>query len=368
MINFILGLSVMWACTLEAFHHNIFGVQATKSILPKLWCKYTEKHTFNSLKHLSNIGSITEWLEKHKRHAYIFKHTSRSKLNFQYARSAIKRATGLVKLDTNTGMNYLFGYQNEAGQTYVLDFACNNVCFGYSWWFKVSNRLTANITFEEIYFSSGPYLCEEGHLDLMYAKPRHYNKFIPTAQDIEPCTSTRWQLHKKRYMISDFYFCGHHSSFTLFPESDHCSLSLTVYYGTYFVIDAIFSLLDNNIVYTKQVKWHNNFNSRMPQLLYVVHIHTHITQLIIWRFYIVKEKNFVLKIKLSSYLESSCKIFDGPGHLSPTLTVANGTVSTTTFQCLGEVLFPLKHNHIPMLRRSFVSFEANQYLKNIYGS
>ncbi len=67
-------------------------------------------------------------------------------------------------------MKYMFGYQNEVGQIYDLELTCNHVCFGYSWVFKVSNRLTANITFQEIYFSSGPYLCDEGHLDLMYAK------------------------------------------------------------------------------------------------------------------------------------------------------------------------------------------------------
>ncbi len=101
MINLYLMLCLLATadCTLDAFHHNIFQNMSTNGILPKVWHKNIQKHTFENLQFLSKIPRMTEWLERYKTQAQVFYRISRSKLNQQFGRTIIRKASGLVKMD-----------------------------------------------------------------------------------------------------------------------------------------------------------------------------------------------------------------------------------------------------------------------------
>ena len=251
-----LTLITAFVCITDAYLQNdIFSMITANTLIPKQWHKYIEKYLFSSLQHLNTTGNIAEWHKKHKKLIQLFANISESQISIQFQATFVKRATGLFKLHINRDLKKLFGYKNQANYLYDNDASCNFVCYGYHWIFQVHEKLTLNFTIQEIFFSSGPHLCQEGVLQLSYISQKfqkNQNSSLLNSEIEEPCRNDIEEL-RQGYKESDFYFCGHHSSFTIFPEENCLALSLLLHHETYFVIDFIFSVMDKNIVTTKQV-------------------------------------------------------------------------------------------------------------------
>ena len=290
MENLSFCLFTAIACVVGAtFQRDVFSMMAKSSLIPKLWHKYTQKVLFNNLQHSGSTTSVTEWYERLKFATQTFRHASRSATKAENKTTIVKKATGSLKLNKHEDFERLFGYKNMKGRNYV-DFTCNFVCFGYHWIFQLHDGFMLNITMQDVFFSSGPHLCSEGVLNLKYLDDTFLNKNGNVLQNDqkEPCD---WRI--ATHSGKDFSFCGHYASFSIFPSRSFLSLSLLIHHETNFVIDMIFSVMDNNIVATKAIAFSFTFT------LYPSYEYLYSVQLFTWRFYILERKMSVIKMNIS---------------------------------------------------------------------
>ncbi len=150
-------------------------------------------------------------------------------------------------------------------------------------------------------------------------------------------------------MMDPFVFCGHHSTFNLFPSFSKVQIVLLHSIVIKPKVLAFFSMIDQNVAHNVP------FSEQMQQRpVYYVSLREN-EQITVYS--IVVEKIFFIVVNVSQFVNKSFTIFDGPGVSAPVIVPQKNLYATSTFQC---VLLKFSTTIMVAGRYMFVSYKATQ--------
>ena len=337
---------------------SIFKEMMNNNLVPKIWQEYIFGNLCNFMVKSNEVKNFIHMLEKLQQKAHILKNASHLEVYAEAKGTVVKRASGMLTLFPR--FDAFLSYKNSKRCPESCNFP---LCIGYNWVFHLHHSLAANITIQELFFSSGLYFCKEGALKLKYL----YTSLNNTKDEdqIEPCwqytghwsQDETYRERTEKYTWdrqSKFMFCGYYSSFLIFVEETFFILSLLIKRETYFAVQIEFSVMDNNVVTLTNVSWMapflekyyvtlQNNNQLVPLHQYGMHTYVYSIDILSQMFIILveKTKKISLYLHFSSQRRRVVTVYDGPGKLSKTLKKdQNGKFETTTYQCVGEAIVP----------------------------
>ena len=174
--------------------------------------------------------------------------------------------------------------------------------YTYTWSFNLDKNISLNITFKSIYFTSRSEDCIGGNLAV-------YN------------------LRSKQ---EAFIYCGHHSTFSLYPKFNNINIDISVAESVFIILNASYSVMDidfvinNPIVYgfihSESVKLLSNHLIKSEHLL-----STYLIQVF---------RINSISLEYLNLLNYTTVVYDGPGFLSPIIKSNSGFYQTSTFHCM----------------------------------
>ena len=242
--------------------------------------------------------------------------------------------------------------------------------YKYSFTIDLDRRLSMNITFNDLYFSSTAVDCFKGNLTIYYAlvdlgggggaagacPPNriqffcfhiHFCRKVPTSEVgtpttarcppngkswIRPCYESTLDLGS-RYN-RPLYYCGYHSAQLVMCIPLLGNLRLTyLFMNLQYVIHALFAVIDVRLVqsYGIQYSLHMKLKSNIHSVsLLVIKSTQHIFSFLIN----VRKNCYVVVMEMAKKIV----VYDGPGLLSSKLQTKRGQFLCSTFQCFVQIL------------------------------
>ncbi len=177
--------------------------------------------------------------------------------------------------------------------------------------FKLSRKLSLNVTFEEIMFGSGAnnfvggnVACDTGHL------------FISS----HPQNNSR--------LSEDFTLCGHLSSFSVHPRFQAVYLLAKIYPSTRYHIFGEFQIQDKNLRLVISLTKHNE--RKVVGFLIIQSIWTLVT----FKIEVSKTKQLLLFMNRDICSSDKVLVLDGPGYQSPRVKQKANVYHLTSFHSL----------------------------------
>ncbi len=179
-------------------------------------------------------------------------------------------------------------------------------CIRFSWRFFLHQLLGVKLSFLKLYFSSGPFDCEMGHVVI-----------TNVAITVETTKTT------------EFIFCGQYPEFSIYPQDRRVQLDIRAENFIYHTVSLCFTVQDKDRV----------ANVKTSQLSHKTPIAIHLlnNNKLLMTFLIQVEKNRFILIKIlhSSLLHV---VFDGPAFGCNMLNMTYNMYRTSTFQSLLQIL------------------------------
>ena len=302
----------------------ILGVKGTlfdKEIKRKLfnstlksWHNYITSFLHRGAQELNSTqcAHIQDWLLNKLRFSTLFVKFSGQFIENTTNKSHIARATGRF-ISTSSEMINL-PLMKEAYEYYF-----------YLWTFHLDKMFGLNLTFINLYFSSGPKTCIAGNLSI---------------------TNQLQQYNPEKEGIT---FCGYHSQQTVYLNDDHIQIKMSLYIDTLYHVDTLFSVIDKDFVrsYTTPT---------VPKPLSLKSYHV-IKKIIIWQSYLITVNKFHhVTLSLSVDTLTKYQVYDGPGKMSSILASKNRSHCVcATFQCYVTLFSSL-------VEKKFITYNSEQLL------
>ena len=248
----------------------------------------------------------------------------------------------------NEGKHFMRSYSDNAYlqlATGTLSYSeKDNVRIPRMFSIKLAKFFSLNFTMEKLYFSSGPNHCLRGNLSFLEPTSR------PTAAN--------------HVFLS---FCGHYSRICVYPQFATFYMKIYISKTMLFLLDAIFSVMDRNIVTNgNTTKWNG------------IHVVSHIMikgEINIHNFMIQVSKTNQVMIRMATKFSEKYLVYNGPGFLSPIISPRDAAYHCSSFQCVLQILelqsplnyssFPIKHLSIDLdPSGSIASFSSNNCTNN----
>ena len=244
--------------------------------------------------------------------------------------------------------------------------------------FKLDRLTRLNLTLFTIYFSIKLKVCHRHHLfisseitNLNRRKKYDLKDFINNKITV----STDLENFQNVYVLQDYrMFCGHYPTFSYYPDYDQVILGiLWKTNDETFRIQNSFTVIDKHIISNinaYNITWkditlgsNNGFDSRLiflmqfpfKAILKVFFLKIMTTHKLVIHFHIFKPDRYV--------------VFNGPGFSSEILKDKNNVVTTSSFQCIVQILskgqqkgqsnviftyFPTKVEHVTILKLDYL--------------
>ena len=211
---------------------------------------------------------------------------------------------------------------------------------------KLAKFFSLNLTMEKLYFSSGPNHCLRVNLSFLQPTSR------PTAAN--------------HVFLS---FSGHYSRICVYPQFATFYMKIYISKTILFLLDAIFSVMDRNIVTNGHTtKWNGIHVIPYIMIKGEINIHSVMIQ--------VSKINQII-IKITAMFNEEYLVYNGPGFLSPIISPREAAYHCSIFQCMLQILelqsplnyssFPIKHLSIDSdPSGSIASFSSNNCTNNPY--
>ena len=291
----------------------------------KAWHNYISSFLHRAAHNLNDTQYVhsQHWLLNQLRLSTLFLKFSGQTIENTLNKSHIERATGRLITTSIKGINlHLFKGSDEY--------------YFYLWTIHLDKTLDLNLTFINLYFSTGPNACIAGNISL-----------------------TNQQVNTQEEGIT---FCGYKSMQTVYLNYDYIQIKMSVFINTLYHVDALFSVIDMDLVrsYTTPT---------VPTPLSLKSYHV-INGIIIWQSYSITVTKFHHAI-LSIFMEAPTKyqVHDGPGRMSTTLTSNfKSTFVCATFQCFVTLLSTSIEKHLISYISNKLSIQLNftiNYTDNI---
>ena len=264
---------------------NSINAEPIKSILKskithsKEWYAYIDEYLDILIQIIlswdTNIGNTLFSL-----HKYVTYFAKKSKavlsLNDYSPGTEIKMASGKMYICTEMG-NQLWKHVEYYNNDYYYQFTAT---------FKTDQRLSLNITFQELYFSR-------------------------VNMDFKAANISVFESGSEKEAQLSIAYDGYHAAFSLYPTKGSCMLQTSVHLNILLVLNATFSVVDSNLVKTLHVT--NSSEIYLFSFWYIYKDHVEISSFI----QIIKSHKITLKL-FQNYLNQHL-VHDGPGSMSDTL-------------------------------------------------
>ena len=172
--------------------------------------------------------------------------------------------------------------------------------------FKTHQRLRINLSFNTIYFSTGPAYCHRANVTV------------------------------NRY----FRYCGSHSLFNLYPREKEVQVLFYVTSFTYHRFDASYAVIDHNYLFTDSNKSITEKQNSHFSLMHRIHFLNTSESLFSYHVQVGKIFHVLIRTQWPPSQNNLWKhvVTDGPGFLSPTLEENTQIYTCFSFQCILQVL------------------------------
>ena len=258
------------------------------------------------------------------------------------------RHTGLVKHSTGG-----FGYITNR---HILPAA-------YLWVFRLDEELRMNLTFTQMFLSSGSLDCTSGNITIEQRytsghRKRHTRLQRPTVGHKHPVGRRQrvgqrptvgrrppaGQIHRVRPMLT---YCGQHSQFNAFPGIVKFRLRLAVGKMVLYKFNGIFSVMDTSMVSNRNLK-------RKLFFFHPYAVHAFRNEHILFSYHLRTQKNYKIQLHLSDVHEKMF-IYDGPGIQFQQLELYIN-IMVSTFQCVVQI----STNNGQILKFNNIKFYSKQ--------
>ena len=255
---------------------------------------------------------IQDWLLNQLRFSTLFVKFSGQSIENTTNRSHIARATG--------------GFISTSSEVITLPLMKGAYeHYFYLWTFYLDKMFGLNLTFINLYFSSGPKTCIAGNLSITK------------------------QLQQNNCEKEGITLCGYHSLQTVYLNYDDIQIKMSLYIDTLYHVDALFSVIDIDLV-----KSYTTPTLATPLSLKSYHV---VKKIIIWQSYSITVNKFHhVTLSLSMDTLTKYQVHDGPGKLSSILASKyKSTFVCSTFQCYVS-LFSRS------VEKKFITYNSEQLL------
>ena len=264
----------------------------SKSRLPQVWVEYIHKtmqivlekiFSYDPLDYVSGV-----LLTKVKISKKFMVYARDISQNTQYA-SEVLKASGRIKLQMNESImnNYVLGFHPFSS---------------YTWLFHTHKRLSLNISIENIQFASDYLDCHWGRL----------------------------KIYSSKSLDSTFTYCGHQTSFNIYPYYSDVNITISSYRHSIFIFSASHTIITKN-----QIVSISTSNLKISWINLVEN------DILLYTFYITVRKIYNIIVQFTETLFHKYDLFDGPGFLSTNLKSSGHMYETSTFQCTIQILAQL---------------------------
>ena len=172
---------------------------------------------------------------------------------------------------------------------------------------KLAKFFSLNLTMEKLYFGSGPNHCLRGNLSFLEPTSR------PTAAN--------------HVFLS---FCGHYSRICVYPQFATFYMKIYISKTILFLLDAIFSVMDRNIVTNgNTTKWNGIHVVSYIMIKGEINIHSVMIQ--------VSKINQII-IGITTMFNKEYWVYNGPGFLSPIISPRDAAYHCSSFQCMLQII------------------------------
>ena len=307
----MLSAGIIFVLLVATVNANQLGVEpagsASKNEIKflKEWHVYIEEYLELLISViLSWDTNIQNFLFSQHKYVTYFYQKSKAVLPLHYYTpgSKIKMASGKMYLCTQRH-DQLWRYQQYDNHDYFHHFAAT---------FNTDKRLSLNLTFNELYFSTWNMDSSTANISLFEMGSRKEAKLI----------------------IS---YIGYHAGFSIYPDKGSCLILTSVHFLILLIFNASFSVMDSNLVKTIHITNSSHINIFSFWHIYESHIET--SSLI----QIIKSHKIVLKT--SHKYSHHYSVHDGPGPMSvildPNYHLGHKAYiySCSSFQCLLKVIY-----------------------------
>ena len=333
IINFYLSILIILKSSISqgenVFEHFRPDIQKEHQNKPKFWHRYTMFFLQNNLQHkIPNMVNPKP----------IFCHLYYLSKKFRESLKLINWENRMWTKMIYTNDPHLRLY-NESRLTITLPAGYINIDSEFKresvmyFIFTLDKLIRLNLTFYTIYFSINLKVCHRHHL------------FISS----EIINFNRWKItdlvnFQKVYVLQDYrIFCGHYPTFSYYPDFDQVIIGiLWKTNDETFRIQNSFTVIDKHIISNinaYNITWkditlgvNNGFDSRLiflmqfplKAILKVFFLKIITTHKLVIHFHIFNPDRYV--------------VFNGPGFSSEILKDKNNVVTTSSFQCIVQIL------------------------------
>ena len=297
---------------------------------PKMWKNYIRSYLNYLTQAFLSKSSIPWVLFMYLNSSSYFLTLSRKNVKVKFIASNISQASGTISLHSKWEQ-----------------FWCQQWDRFYMWHFYLDNRLSVNITFNKLYFISGPNDCLTGYLSII-TPPHKPNFDIAKGTHYRPnyrlkITLQNMQDYKEN---NGLLFCGYHSNTNIYPRGRFLALVIGLHRDVIYNVNASFSVMDKGLSTV-----YENKKRQIHSVLYQLTISG---QFSIFTFTFQLKKIYYMILKCLKLAESLI-VYDGPGIFSPIIRKESDTFTTSSFQCVVQIL-SLFH---------MVNVSYDQYIKYI---
>ena len=224
----------------------------------------------------------------------------------------------------NKGCTYLRGSHNylnkSTGKQFdrldqFIDSCSLNLYRSYTWNVNLDQRLSLNLTLQELYFSSGINYCVGGNLTF------YQNAFDNNYNHSYFC---KWQSKNKKILKPFLLYCGHYALMNIYPSAS--IFRMTIYHH-YFIISFInmsYSVMDKEILVSK------HYATRTIVISKILFINRR-TRIFTFLIKVIKLNHVQMIVTFDS--SNSHIVYDGPGLLSSRVIGDKNVYNCSTFQC-----------------------------------
>ena len=306
---------------------------------PKIWQSYLVKHLHSNLQNSLEVENVISFHKRNHNGAKAFLEYAKLEQNLLLYAIIAKQPTGVFSFRMEDVVDKFFPDSHIIPMGPL--FECKPMCSRYYIIFTFHKFFALNLTLNELYFSTGLQICDNGGLRIAkhdnyqtdhdeLLKHKIFNQYNPSR--FKPMNSC-WRRKEHKYA---FHFCGYYSEFVIYPEGTLLSLALLAHTETYFIVNLFYSMINTDVVLTKQIYL---FYFSYPVFQYVYSV-----GIIERRIYILAQKTKFIRIPVLPQNNYIYEVYDGPGELSKRIVLSENSFTTTTFQCLVNVFTHVGEN------------------------
>ena len=211
-------------------------------------------------------------------------------------------------------LNKPTGKQLDSLNQFVNDCSLN-LYHSYTWNVYLDQRLSLNVTLQELYFSSGINYCVGGNLTF------YQNVFDDNYNHSNFC---KWQSKNKNILKPFLSYCGHYAVVNIYPSVSIFRMTTYYHYSTISFMNMSYSVMDKEIIISK----HSTTPTIVISGILFVNRRSRIFTFVIK---VLKVNHIQMVMTLNS--TKFHIIYDGPGLLSSRVVGNKNVYNCSTFQC-----------------------------------